>query len=107
MRSTAVNIVQALWHARERARQDLHHDLERSRLKHPQVVLWLPFVAHPACLACRWITSGSGEDLRAAAREARRHAVDNGDNAERAGKLPVPIAERGGPIDEPLLDTWI
>jgi hypothetical protein len=76
-------------------------------LKHPPVVLWLPFTAHSACLACLWITDGAGEDLHAAAREARRHAVDNGDNAKLVAGLPVPIAERGGPIDEPLVESWL
>jgi len=71
------------------------------------VVLWLPVIAHAACLACTWIEDCRSDDFRSAGRAARRHCVERGGDPTIADRLPVRISERHGPNDEPLRQAWV
>lgn len=108
-RTTGANITQALWEARERARIEWESRPDGSQIAevgHPPVVLWLPYVAHSACLRCTWIDEGSSS-IDEAASSARQHSVAHGADSEVVAHLRVPISERGGQFDEPLDRTWL
>ena len=90
--TTAVDIARALWGSRERAllhwEADLGPDPGAWPLAHPPVVLWSPYIAHGACLACTWISAGAGSDLRRAGRRARKHSISAGDDPTVVRSLP-------------------
>jgi hypothetical protein len=105
--TTHMNIAEAFWKARERARLqwEANADELSDLMAHPPVVLWLPYVAHGACLACTWIDEGSSS-IDQAASTARRHSVEHGADSEVVANLRVPVSERNGQFDEPLDRTW-
>jgi hypothetical protein len=109
--TTAVDIARALWGSRERAllywEAGLGPDPCAWPLAHPPVVLWSPYIARGACLACTWIDLEATSDLRRAGRRARKHSISAGDDPTVVRSLRVPISERGGPIDKPLSEKWV
>lgn len=106
-RTTYMNLAEAYWEARERARLDWESSAGDLALpvEHPAVVLWLPFVAHGACLKCNWIDGGRSS-IGDAAASARSHSIALGADAEVVTELSVPISERRGPSDQPLGRRW-
>lgn len=109
--TTGVSMAQAMWNARERTREqweiDFGHDPAEWDVGHPPVVLWIPNVAHAACLRCLWIDRGSDSTPWSAGNRARGHSVDRGSNPDVVRHLRVPVSERKGPIDDPLPSKWV
>jgi hypothetical protein len=107
--TTCSNMTRDLWDARERARHcwiEQPKTVEDRQLNHPPVVLWLPMVANAACLGCLWIGKSS-RSVEGAARLARNHSVDRGDDPTAVYRLRVPISARNSPYDEPLDRSWV
>jgi hypothetical protein len=109
--STGANIAQGLWEARERQRQlwqaRFGDDPEAWPIAHPPVVLWMPYAADAACLACTWITPGAFGDPRLAGNEARAHALAHGADASLIQRLRVPVSSRRGPTYPPCPMSWV
>jgi hypothetical protein len=105
--SAAMNITTSLWEARERARFDWESSAGDLALliEHPAVVLWLPWVAHGACLKCNWIGSGVSS-IDDAAASARAHSIALGAAPDVVARVRVPISERNGPFDRTLGRRW-
>ncbi len=108
--TTAVNITEALWQARERARVEWEASLAehpfRWDIDHPPVVLWLPYVAYGACLSCTWLVDANSS-LESAVELSKAHTIENGTDREFVSSLRVPISERNGPTDESLGRTHV
>ena len=87
--STGVNVARRLWDQREYLRRTYEAvygtDPEGWPSQHPGVVLdEVLWIAHPACLRCRWFDAGGHnmkrpEGLRQALVLARRHETSNGE----------------------------
>jgi hypothetical protein len=99
--STATNMAREAWALREEARlQWTEHFGGASAdwpLEHPPLVLWLPIVGWGACLGCTWLqdrTGGKGGDVKTAAREARKHALDEGADPTAVRTVGVPTVYR-------------
>jgi hypothetical protein len=105
--STCMNIAEAYWSARERARLSWESSA-RELIEHPPVVLWLPYTAHGACLGCTWIDQEGSGSIEEAAVSARRHSTERGADPDVIAGLRVPISERNGPHDTPLrsMGAW-
>lgn len=78
IRTTGVNVCRQLAGARNlgRAAWEREHgaDPDDWPLAHPPAVLWIPYIAHAACLRCWWLGDSSA-DAGQAASSARRHAA--------------------------------
>ncbi len=76
--SSGMNTARQLAGARNRGRDAWvgEHGVDPAgwSLPHPPTVLWMPYVAHPACLGCMWLGDSAG-DPGAVAGPARRHAA--------------------------------
>ena len=108
--TTAKNISRALWDARERARAEWEARVlvVRPTLPlHAPVVLWLPSVAHPACLGCTWLSPGVYSDLVEAADKALRHAVESDGSYEQPVHGRIPLSEEGGRCINPSGRRWV
>jgi hypothetical protein len=103
--STCMNIAEALWNARERARLSWEASAGEL-LEHPPVILWLPETAHGACLGCTWIDQEGSGSIEEGAASARRHSIEHGADPVAIAGLRVPISERNGPCDTPLGRKW-
>jgi hypothetical protein len=73
-KTTAVAITEGLWEVRERAvrRWKRIHGLDPGAwpVAHPPAVLWIPWIAHGACVTCTWIDVDGTGDVRSAGRRA-------------------------------------
>jgi hypothetical protein len=85
VRSTGYNIARRLWELREAAARG-----REPAVGHPPVILWMPYMAHAACLGCTWIDLGDS-DVTVAARRARAHSVTAGMPPHEAGRLAVEV----------------
>jgi hypothetical protein len=108
--TTGKGMAESLWAAREVLRGQWMHrhgsDPEGWPISHPPAVLWLPYVAHSACLKCTWLDEGSGSSPQAAGQRAREHSIAEGSDPQAVHRMRVPIGERNGPIDRPLGIKW-
>jgi hypothetical protein len=109
--STGKEMAEGLWAAREVLRGEWIHrhgsDPERWPIGHPAAVLWLPHVAHSACLRCTWLARSGDSTPLAACRGAKEHSIAEGCNAQAVDRMRVPIGERNGPSDQPLGIKWV
>ena len=107
-RTTYINITRDYWDARERARIEWEANASdvSNRVTHPPVVLWVPMMAHGACLRCTWISQG-GTSIDDAASSARAHSVSQGADPQVVADLRVSLSQRDGQNDDPLDRTWL
>lgn len=109
--STGVNVARALMGARNRGRAAwvAQYGLEPVRwpLPHPPAVVWMPYMAHAACLRCTWIGSGdsAADDAASAAREHASEYLPSDSPALQLVDAPMPVWRRDGPYDE-MGPTW-
>ena len=109
--TTGVHIAETLWGVRQSLRREwiLSHgsNPENWPIAHPPAVLWMPCVAHSACLRCSWLDIGGDSSLEGVSQHAKEHAVMEGCDTRVAARIRVPVGERGGPNDEPLGISWV
>ena len=109
--TTGVHIAETLWDLRQGLRGEwiLSHgsNPETWPIAHPPAVLWMPYIAHAACLRCSWLGEGGDSSLEVASRNAKEHAILGGCDTRVAARIRVPVGERGGPSDEPLGIRWV
>jgi hypothetical protein len=104
--TTAKSVSRTLWDARERARSQWEAQVGHTRPWHAPVVLWVPSLAHPACMGCTWLAPRAYGGLADAAGDSVRHAVESGEAPGLINGL-VPIAEEGGRCNNPLREVGV